>query len=183
MGSGGGPYANTPGRFTNHQPSLARVAPMVSGRGGNYANFTPLQMKPLCWESEDLVQERIATEEGEEPAGWQEGGAHRSRKQAPELRTKRQARRKSLCALSPHHFLGLGHRQAAPCETVRSRTLGRKQERDPIPFSCRLSTKLLLFSEVKSDLCLERRGDASASLQICLVLFILTLGYNGNRIS
>lgn len=146
---------------------------MVSGRGGNYANFTPLQMKPLCWESEDLVQERIATEEGEEPAGWQEGGAHRSRKQAPELRTKRQARRKSLCALSPHHFLDLGHRQAAPCETVRSRTLGRKQERDPIPFSCRLSTKLLLFSRSEKRFMLgEKRGRLCLSSNLSGFVYI-----------
>lgn len=64
-----------------------------------------------------------------------------------------------------------------------SRTLGRNQERDPILFSGRLSTKLLLFFRSEKRFMLGEKRDASASLQICLVLFILTLGYNGNRIS
>lgn len=66
-------HANNPGRLTNHRPRRAGAAPMISSRGGHYADFTGLRVKPrgegggaggrgsgaAAW---------MKVEEGEEPA-------------------------------------------------------------------------------------------------------------------
>lgn len=73
-------HANNSGRLTNHRPRQAGAAPMISSRGGHYADFTGLRVKPRgegggAGGGGSGVAAGMKVEEGEEPA------SHRDRRE------------------------------------------------------------------------------------------------------